>query len=43
VRCQLGEEVIDKVARSKDGQAVPENTIVVIEQILGEIVVIRPY
>jgi membrane protein implicated in regulation of membrane protease activity len=43
VRCQLGEEVIDKIARSKDGNAVAENTIVIIEQSLGEIVVIRPY
>lgn len=43
VRCQLGEEVFDKIARSKDGGAIPENTIVVIDQILSEIVVIRPY
>ncbi|MCW5979859.1 MAG: NfeD family protein [Bryobacteraceae bacterium] len=43
VRCQLGEEVIDKIARSKDGAALPENTIVVVDQILGEIVVVRPY
>ena len=43
VRCQLGEEMIDKIARTKDGQALSENTIVIVEQVLGEIVIVRPY
>ena len=42
IRCQIGEELVDKMARSGDGQPVPENTIVKVEQILGEIVVVRP-
>jgi membrane protein implicated in regulation of membrane protease activity len=42
VRCQVGEEVVDTIARSRDGQAVPENTIVVVEEVLGEIVIVRP-
>lgn len=43
VRCQLGDEMIDKIARTKDGQALSENTIIVVEQVLGEIVIVRPY
>ena len=42
VRCQIGEEVFDKVARSRGGEAVPENAIVTVEETLGEVVVIRP-
>jgi hypothetical protein len=42
IRCQIGEELIDKLAKSKDGSAVPENTIVVVEQLLGEVVIVRP-
>jgi membrane protein implicated in regulation of membrane protease activity len=40
VRCQLGEELIDKVARSVDGGAIPENTVVRVDQVLGEIVIV---
>jgi membrane protein implicated in regulation of membrane protease activity len=40
VRCQLGEELFDKVARAADDAAIPENTVVRIEQILGEIVIV---
>ena len=42
VRCQIGEEVFDKVARSRSGEAVPENTIVAVEETLGEVVIVRP-
>lgn len=42
VRCQIGEEVLDKVARSRSGDAVPENAIVTVEETLGEVVIIRP-
>jgi membrane protein implicated in regulation of membrane protease activity len=42
IRCQVGEEIIDKTARSSDGQAVPENAIVRVEQVLGEIAIVRP-
>jgi membrane protein implicated in regulation of membrane protease activity len=42
VRCQIGEELIDKTARSMDGAAIGENTIVHVEQVLGEIVIVRP-
>jgi len=41
VRCQLGEEVFDKIARSVDGAAIPENTLVKVDEALGEIVTVR--
>ena len=42
VRCRIGEEVFDKVARSRSGEAVPENAIVTVEETLGEVVIVRP-
>lgn len=42
VRVQLGDELVDKVAKSKSGEAIRENNAVVIDQVLGEIVVVRP-
>jgi membrane protein implicated in regulation of membrane protease activity len=41
VRCRIGEELVDKIARSNDGGPVPENTLVVIDEMLGETVVVR--
>jgi membrane protein implicated in regulation of membrane protease activity len=41
VRCQIGEELIDKIARCQDQQAVPENSVVKVEEVLGEIVIVR--
>ena len=40
VRCRVGEELIDKVARTRQGEAVPENTTVRIEEVLGETVIV---
>jgi membrane protein implicated in regulation of membrane protease activity len=40
VRCKLGEQLIDKIARSRDGQAIPEYTTVKIEEVLGETVIV---
>ena len=42
VRFRVGEELLDKVARSKDSGAISENTAVVIEAVLGEMVIVRP-
>jgi hypothetical protein len=42
VRCIIGEEMIDKMARSKTGEAISENTVVRVEQVLGEIVIVHP-
>ena len=42
VRCALGEGVVEKIARSQDGRAVPANTSVRIESIVGETLLVRP-
>ena len=42
VRIQVGEELVDKIARCKNDAAVPENSIVKIEQVHGEMVIVRP-
>jgi len=40
VRCQVGEELVDKIARSSQPGAIPENAAVVIADVLGEVVVV---
>ncbi len=40
VRCQLGEQLVDKIARASDDEAIPENAVVRIEQVLGETVLV---
>jgi len=41
IRCRVGEELIDKIAQSSDGVAIPENTAVVIAEVLGETVIVK--
>jgi membrane protein implicated in regulation of membrane protease activity len=41
VRCRVGEELIDKIARAHDGATIPEHATVRVEEVLGEIVVVR--
>jgi hypothetical protein len=41
VRCALGENVIEKIARTVDGGAIPANTSVKIESVVGETVLVR--
>jgi membrane protein implicated in regulation of membrane protease activity len=41
VRCHVGEELVDKIARASDGAAIPENVPVTIAEVLGEVVVVR--
>ena len=41
VRCRLGEELVDKIARARDGQPILENTPVSIEEVLGETVIVK--
>ena len=41
VRCRVGEQLIDKIARTHDGSAAPENSVVKIEEVLGETVIVR--
>jgi membrane protein implicated in regulation of membrane protease activity len=42
IRCALGEAVVEKIARTQNGKAVPVNTSVRIESIVGETVLVRP-
>ena len=41
VRCTMGESVVEKIARSQDGEPIPVNTLVKIEAVVGETVVVR--
>jgi hypothetical protein len=41
VRCSLGENVIEKLARTADGEGIPANTTVKIESIAGETLLVR--
>ena len=41
VRVRLGEELVDKVAQARDGLAIPENTPVTIDEVLGETVIVK--
>jgi membrane protein implicated in regulation of membrane protease activity len=41
VRCTMGESVVEKIARSQDGEQIPLNTLVKIEAVVGETVVVR--
>lgn len=41
VRCTLGQTVVDKIARAKDGGEIAANALVVIEEIAGDTIVVR--
>jgi len=41
IRVRLGEELMDKIARTRDGAAVAENASVQIEDVLGETVIVK--
>lgn len=41
VRCRVGEEMFDKIARSKDGNPIKDNSVVVIDEVLGDVVIVR--
>ena len=41
IRCRIGEELVDKIAQSHDGAAIPENASVRIAEIVGETVVVK--
>lgn len=42
IRCLLGNEVIEKTARSRDGSAIPFNALVRVEELIGESVIVSP-
>ena len=41
VRCRIGEELVDKIARTRGGEAIPEHTPVLIDEVLGETVIVK--
>jgi membrane protein implicated in regulation of membrane protease activity len=41
VRCSLGESMVEKIARTPDGVALPANTVVKIESVVGETLLVR--
>ena len=41
IRVRMGEELMDKIARTRDGMAIAENTSVQIEEVLGETVIVK--
>lgn len=41
IRCKIGEELVDKIARSENNKAIPENVMVRVEQVLGEMVIVK--
>ena len=42
VRCLVGETMVDKIARSRSGNAIVLNSVVKIEEIVGESVIVSP-
>jgi len=43
VRCRVGEELVDKIARTRTGAAIGENASVQVEEVLGEVVIVKPH
>jgi membrane protein implicated in regulation of membrane protease activity len=41
VRITMGESVVEKIAQAQDGAGIPANTLVIIEKIVGETVLVR--
>jgi membrane protein implicated in regulation of membrane protease activity len=41
VRFRVGEELVDKIARARDSDAIPEHTPVRVEDVLGETVIVK--
>ena len=40
VRCRIGEELVDKIARTRDGGVIAENVAVRVDEVLGETVIV---
>ena len=41
VRCRIGEELIDRLARAREPVAIGENDAVVIEEVVGETIIVK--
>jgi membrane protein implicated in regulation of membrane protease activity len=43
IRCRVGEELVDKIARTREGDQIPENSSVRVEEVLGETVIVKKH
>jgi hypothetical protein len=43
VRCLVGESMIEKIAHTRDGSAIPQHAMVLIDEVLGESVIVRTW
>ena len=43
IRCRLGEELVDKIARARGSDAIGENASVIVEEVLGETVIVKKH
>ena len=41
VRVRIGEELVDKIARGREPEAIAENASVVVEEVLGETIIVK--
>ena len=41
IRVRIGEELVDKIARTREGILIPENMSVEVEEVLGETVIVK--
>jgi membrane protein implicated in regulation of membrane protease activity len=41
IRCRVGEELVDKIARGRDPEPIPENASVRVDEVLGETVIVK--
>ena len=41
VRCRVGEELVDHIARTRDAATIAENDAVVIEEVVGETIIVK--
>jgi membrane protein implicated in regulation of membrane protease activity len=41
IRCRVGEELVDKIARTRDGVPLGENVSVQVEDVIGETVIVK--
>jgi membrane protein implicated in regulation of membrane protease activity len=41
VRCRVGEELVDRIARARDAATIAENAAVVIEEVVGETIIVK--
>lgn len=41
VRCRIGEELVDRIARAREAVAIGENETVVVEEVIGETIIVK--